>query len=144
MSTTHIAKLPTPCHQCCIANLSSLLNYPKCFEMLQVPQLCLKCFFLGGQISPQKVRQPNFHTLPKGSKVCLFILILLYFVSFMKAHPNFIHKIPSTKIHNKTICFIFVLSCFSYVGLKAPWLFNAIAYLMSLQFWGECKLHVKR
>jgi hypothetical protein len=60
----------------------------------------------------------------------------------MRAHPIFIHKIPSTKIHNKIICFMLVISCVSYVGLKAPWLFNAIAYLMSLQFWGEGKLHV--
>jgi hypothetical protein len=35
-----------------------------------------------------------------------------------------------------------VIACVSYVGLKAPWLFHAIAYLMSLQFWGEGKLHV--
>jgi hypothetical protein len=25
------------------------LNYPKCFEMLQVPQYCLKYFFWGGR-----------------------------------------------------------------------------------------------
>jgi hypothetical protein len=133
--------LPTPCHQCYIANLSSLSNYPKCLEMLQVAQYCL-IFFFWGQILPQKVRQPNFHTLPKGSRLCLFLFILFYFVSFMRAHPIFIHKIPSTKIHNKIICLMLVISCVSYVGLKAPWLFNAIAYLMSLQFWGEGKLHV--
>jgi len=62
----------------------------------------------------------------------------------MRAHPIFIHKIPSTKIHNKIIYFMLVISCVSYVGLNAPWLFNAIAYLMSLQFWGEGKLHVTR
>jgi hypothetical protein len=90
---------------------------------------------------PQKVRQPNFHTLPR---LCLFLLILFYFVSFTRAHPIFIHKIPSTKIHNKIICFKLVSSCVNYVGLKAPWLFNAIAYLMSLQFWGEGKFHVTR
>ncbi len=143
LSTTHIAKLPTPCRQCYIANLSSLSNYPKCFEMLQVAQFCLNLFFWG-QILPQKVRQPNFHTLPKGSRLCLFLLILFNFVSCMRAHPNFIHKIPSTKIHNKIICFMLIISCVSYVGLKAPWLFNAIAYLMPLQFWGEGKLHVTR
>ncbi len=136
LSTTHIAKLPTPCYQCYITNSSNLLSYPKCFEMLQVAQYCLKCFFFGGQILPQKVRQPNFYTLPKGSRLCLFLLILFNFVSFMRAHPNFIHKIPSTKIHNKITCFMLVTSCVSYVGLKAPWLFNAIAYLMSLQFLG--------
>jgi hypothetical protein len=143
LSTTHIAKLPTPCRQCYIANLSSLSNYPKCFEMLQVAQFCLNLFFWG-QILPQKVRQPNFHTLPKGSRLCLFLLIFFNFVSCMRAHPNFIHKIPSTKIHNKIICFMLIISCVSYVGLKAPWLFNAIAYLMPLQFWGEGKLHVTR
>ncbi len=37
-----------------------------------------------------------------------------------------------------------VIFYFSYVGLNASWLFNVIAYLMSLQFWGEGKLHVKR
>jgi hypothetical protein len=62
----------------------------------------------------------------------------------MRGHPNFIHKIPSTKIHNKIICFMLVIFYFSYVGLNASWLFNVIAYLMSLQFWGEGKLHVKR
>jgi len=50
----HIAKLPTPCHQCYIANLSSLLNYPKCFEMLEVAQYCLKCFFWGAKSCPKK------------------------------------------------------------------------------------------
>ncbi len=112
----------------------------KCYKL---PNIAWSSFFLG-QILPQKVRQPNFHTLPKGSRLCLFLFILFYFVSFMRAHPVFIHKIPSTKIHNKIICFMLVISCVSYVGLKAPWLFNAIAYLMSLQFWGEGKLHVTR
>ncbi len=120
------------------------IELPKMLWNVTSCPILLEMFFWGGQILPQKVRQPNFHTLPKGSRLCLFLLILFYFVSFMRAHPNFIHKIPSTKIHNKIICFMLVISCVSYVGLKAPWLFNAIAYLMSLQFWGEGKLHVTR
>jgi hypothetical protein len=35
----------------------------------------------------------------------------------MRAHPNFIHKIPSTKIHNKIICFMLVISCVSSLYL---------------------------
>jgi hypothetical protein len=70
------------------------------------------------------------------------LFVSINFVSFMRAHPNFIHKIPSTKIQKKIICFMLVISFVSYVGLKALWLFNAIAYLMSLQFWGGGNLHV--
>ncbi len=34
----------------------------------------------------------------------------------MKVHPNFIHEIPCTKIHDKVIIFMLVSSCVSYVG----------------------------
>jgi hypothetical protein len=130
--------LPTPCHQCYIANLSSLSNYPKCLEVLQVAQYCLIFFFLGPNLAP-KSKTTQFSHIAKGLKT---LFVSIYFVLFCFIHPIFIHKIPSTKIHNKIICFMLVISCVSYVGLKAPWLFNAIAYLMSLQFWGEGKLHV--
>jgi hypothetical protein len=110
--------------------------------MLQVAQYCLKCIFLGGgpNLAP-KSKTTQFSHIAKGLKT---LLVSINFVSFMRAHPNFIHKSPSTKIHNKIICFMLVISCGSYVGLKAPWLFIAIAYLMLLQFWGEGKLHVTR
>jgi hypothetical protein len=98
-------------------------------------------FFLGGPNLAPKSKITQFSHIAKGLKT---LFVSINFVPFMRAHPNFIHKIPSTKIHNKIICFMLVIYCFSYVGLKAPLLFNAIAYLMSLQFWGEGKLHVKR
>jgi len=97
-----------------------MLQLPKMLWNVRSCPILLEMFFFGGQILPQEVRQPNFYTLPKGSRLCLFLLILFYFVSFMRAHPNFIHKIPSTKIHNNIICFMLVISCVSSVGLKAP------------------------
>ncbi len=103
--------------------------------MLQVAQYCLKRFFGGPNLAP-KNKTTQFSHIAKGLKT---LFVSINFVLFC-----FIHKIPSTKIHNKIICFMSVISCVSYVGSKAPWLFNAIAYLMSLQFWGEGKLHVTR
>jgi hypothetical protein len=90
--------------------------------MLQVVQYCLKCFFFGGANLAPKSKTTQFSHIAKGLKT---LFVSINFVSFMRAHPNFIHKIPSTKIHNKIICFMLVTSCVSYVGLKAPWLFNA-------------------
>ncbi len=104
-------KLPTT--HCQVANSMSPMPHYQLVKSIELPKMLwnvrscpilLEMCFLRGQILPQKVRQPNFHTLPKGSRLCLFLLLLFYFVSFMRAHPIFIHKIPSTKIHNKIIC----------------------------------------
>ncbi len=98
------------------------------------PNIAWNVFFGGGEILPQKVRT-QFSHISKGLK-SLFVSI--NFVLFC-----FIHE-SSSKLHNKIICFMLVISCFSYIALKAPWLSNAIAYLMPLQFRGEGKLHVKK
>jgi len=102
----HVTNATLPIHQVYWTTQNAL----KCYKL---PNIAWNVFFGGPNLAP-KSKATQFSHISKGLKT---LFVSINFVSFMTAHPNFIHKIPSTKIHNKIICFMLVISCVSSIYL---------------------------